>query len=273
MKKVEKESAIKFAAILPHPPILVPQIGKKEQVKVKKTKQALAKVFTALKKIDFDTLVIISPHGLIGREAIPVLAASKFFGNFGAFGAPSVKLNFKGDLRLAEAIVAAAESFGLRIQVSDKALLDYGTLVPLYFLEKSRQVKKIVPIGISYSSKQTLFTFGQAIAAAGQTIKRKIAIIASGDLAHRVKKGSPSGNIEVARVFDETIVKAVKKMKPKEILELSHSLAEEAGECGLRPISILLGAINELPLKATVLSYEVPFGVGYLVATFEAKKR
>lgn len=44
----------------------------------------------------------------------------------------------------------------------------------------------------------------------------------------------------------------------------------EAGECGLRSFSFLLGILEESKInwKPEVLSYEGPFGVGYLVANF-----
>lgn len=263
---------LEFAAILPHPPILISEIGKKEQSKIKATKSAVIKIISLLKKVDFDTLVVISPHGLIGRETIPVLAASKFIGTFGAFGAPSLKLSFKGDLKLAEQVIIEAGNFGIGVQLSDRNLLDYGTLVPLYFVKKARIDTKILPIGISYASKQSLFAFGQALGSAAGTLKRKIAVIASGDLSHRLRKNSPGGYRETAKLFDTTIVAAVKRFKPKDILEIDSVLAEEAGECGLRPISILLGVINGASRKGQVLSYEAPFGVGYLVANFELKK-
>jgi aromatic ring-opening dioxygenase LigB subunit len=265
----EKKSALQYAAILPHPPILVPEIGKNEQKGIAATRKAVEKIFNQLKKIDFDTLVIISPHGLIGRESVPVMNSARFCGSLGAFGAASLEFKFKGDALLAQKLIETAENYGLGVQGSDKQNLDYGTLVPLYFFNEKKISGRILPIGISYASRQTLYAFGDIIKEAAEVTKRKIVILASGDLSHRLKKDSPQGYSEVARNFDQIIVSAIKKKKPKEILELSHDLAEEAGECGIRPISILLGALNDLKIKTSVLSYEAPFGVGYLVASME----
>lgn len=272
-KKKTEKSALQFAAILPHPPALIPDIGKNEHKAVAATKKAVVKVFEALKKIDFDTLVIISPHGLVGREQVPVLSCSRFTGTLGAFGAGSLTFSFKGDSRLAGQVIEMAKSYGIGVQESDKSVLDYGTLVPLYFLSKKKISSRILPVGISYASRQSLYAFGGIIREAAEVLKKKIAIIASGDLSHRLKKNSPQGFSEVAKEFDQKVVTAIKKMKPKEILELSHDLSEEAAECGVRPISILLGALNGLSLKTRVLSYEAPFGVGYLVATIEMLKK
>ena len=45
-------------------------------------------------------------------------------------------------------------------------------------------------------------------------------------------------------------------------------MVENAGECGLRSIFIMLGAMEGEEVKGKVLSYEGPFGVGYGVMTF-----
>jgi aromatic ring-opening dioxygenase LigB subunit len=49
----------------------------------------------------------------------------------------------------------------------------------------------------------------------------------------------------------------------------SDLLVQSAGECGLRSIVILMGALDGLKVKPEILSYEGPFGVGYLVASLE----
>ena len=55
----------------------------------------------------------------------------------------------------------------------------------------------------------------------------------------------------------------------KGILNLDLDFVEAAGECGLRSILILLGALDGLNWKPEILSYEAPFGVGYLVTNIK----
>jgi len=47
----------------------------------------------------------------------------------------------------------------------------------------------------------------------------------------------------------------------------------EAGECGLRSFSFLLGILEASGAlwQPEILSYEGPFGVGYLVVNFQIK--
>ena len=60
------------------------------------------------------------------------------------------------------------------------------------------------------------------------------------------------------------------RLDTRAVLNLDEDLIEHAGECGLRSIVILLGALQGLSVTPQILSYEGPFGVGYLVASFEA---
>ncbi|MFW6283137.1 MAG: hypothetical protein ACOC1P_03750, partial [Minisyncoccales bacterium] len=54
---------LKFAAISPHPPILLPSVGsKKQRKKVKETIDNLQKLEKKLKGRDINYLIIISPH-------------------------------------------------------------------------------------------------------------------------------------------------------------------------------------------------------------------
>jgi len=61
----------------------------------------------------------------------------------------------------------------------------------------------------------------------------------------------------------------LEKKDVKGILNIDPHLVEEAGECGYRSIIILLGALSGLSWQPEILSYEGPFGVGYLVINFK----
>ncbi|MBU4601067.1 AmmeMemoRadiSam system protein A, partial [Patescibacteria group bacterium] len=65
------------------------------------------------------------------------------------------------------------------------------------------------------------------------------------------------------------LIEYLKKKDAKSIIEIKHDLIYEAGECGLKSIVILLGILDGINCKPKLLSYEGPFGVGYLVMQFE----
>jgi AmmeMemoRadiSam system protein A len=97
-------------------------------------------------------------------------------------------------------------------------------------------------------------------------VGRRVAFIASGDLSHRLKPQAPAGYNPNAHVFDEQVVDALRANDPAKIIDIDFNLRRLAGECGYRSMLVAIGASSELPLSCEVLSYEAPFGVGYLVA-------
>jgi MEMO1 family protein len=97
-------------------------------------------------------------------------------------------------------------------------------------------------------------------------VGRRVAFIASGDLSHRLKPQAPAGYNPNAHVFDEQVVAALRSNDPGKIIDIDFNLRRLAGECGYRSMLVAIGASSELPLSCEVLSYEAPFGVGYLVA-------
>ena len=68
--------------------------------------------------------------------------------------------------------------------------------------------------------------------------------------------------------FDQTLFRLLKEKKIIEVFRLSPELVEKAAECGFRTLLMLLGVFDGLEFDLEVLSYEGPFGVGYLVSAF-----
>ena len=144
--------------------------------------------------------------------------------------------------------------------------LDHGTAVPIYFLVQNGWQGKVVTLGYSFLSNQDHLRFGACIRNAVDTIGRRVAFIASGDLSHRLKPRAPAGYNPEAHVFDDQVVDALRSNAPDKIVRIDQNLRRLAGECGFRSMLVAIGASSELPLSCEVLSYEAPFGVGYLVA-------
>jgi MEMO1 family protein len=101
-----------------------------------------------------------------------------------------------------------------------------------------------------------------------ENTEENIVLVASGDLSHRLTAEAPSGYSPKGKEFDKFLINHLENNEVGEIINLDSSLVEEAGECGLRSIIILLGALSFSKYKFEKLSYEGPFGVGYLVGRF-----
>lgn len=206
-------SKILFAAIAPHPPIILPDVGSPEdREKVKNTILALEKLGKKFREVKPDSIIISSPHP------------------------------------------------------------DWGFNVPLYFLARDFE-GKIEQHLFGLESPQFCFEEGRKFyqkICGGPTSAKKMAVIASGDLSHCLKADGPYGFHPDGPKFDKTLIESLKKKDIKTILKLDE-MFPEAGECGLRSFCFLLGILEATGLdwQPEILSYEGPFGVGYLVAVYE----
>ena len=259
---------LKFASICPHPPLLIPLIGKNYFARIKPTVRAMNELGNEIKEKKIDTIIIISPHGPVQMDAMSINSAKCLRGDFAQFG-DNTSMKIENDIDLGASIKRIAGSRDISTElIGDDIPLDHGAMVPLFFLRKHIPEVKIVPITFSYLDHQKHFEFGEAIYEVIESTEKRIALVASGDLSHRLTPDAPAGYSPKGKRFDELLIELLEKNKVDEILNLDSSLVEEAGECGLRSIIIMLGALSNLEYKFEKLSYEGPFGVGYLVGRF-----
>ncbi len=205
---------IVFASISPHPPIILPSVGsKQDRKKVKKTIDSLGTLGKKLKEINPDSIIISAPHP------------------------------------------------------------DWGFNVPLYFLAKDFE-EKVETFLIGNESSAFYFQEGKKIYQNTkykiQDTKYKVALIASGDMSHCLKEDGSYGFNPDGQKFDKALIESLKNKDIETILKLDE-MYPEAAECGLRSFCFLFGILEESKTnyQPEILSYEGPFGVGYLVANFK----
>lgn len=265
---------VKCAALMPHPPIAVEEIGGRELKKAEKTVQGFKETAEQLAefKDELDLMVFITPHGPVFRSTASLIIKDKLAGNFGDFGFTKLEFREKSDTEFAEKLLANVKEKNLSLQPLRKndlknygidQELDHGIMVPLNYLEKAGIKLPLLPISIGFIPYEELYKIGQEIARTAVELDYKIAVIASGDLSHRLKKGAPAGFNPDAHLFDEKLMEYFKAKDFDSILNFDPELVEKAGECGLRPIITMLGALAEREVDLKVNSYEGPFGVGY----------
>ena len=262
-------SSLKFAAICPHPPIIIPTIGNPIDLKkVSNTIEGMEKLADIFAKSLSDTILIISPHFPVDLNYFILSHSPTLFGHFYNFGDFKTELIFKNDLELVGLIEKECKKAKIPLKKAEIKELDHGVLVPIYYLSKKYPNFKIVPLSLSFLSLEEHFKFGEALQASIKQCNKNIGIIASGDLSHRLTFDAPAGYSPHAQKFDKEIIELLKKRDVKGILNMDQDLVEEAGECGYRSIIILLGALSNTEWQPEILSYEAPFGVGYLVMNF-----
>jgi AmmeMemoRadiSam system protein A/AmmeMemoRadiSam system protein B len=260
------QSSIVFSGIAPHPPIMVPEVGGDAIAAVRSSIEAMAEFTRRIIKSGAETVVLVSPHAPLDARAFVAYHSTKLHGNFGNFRAPETRLEFPLDELLLETISQTAAENDYEVMNLENYNLDHGTAVPLYFLDRHGWRGRVVALGYSFLANEDHLRFGACVSKAADTAGRAVAFVASGDLSHRLKPESPAGYEPAAYHFDEAVVDALRENMPERILEIEHDLRRAAGECGYRSILVALGATRELPPVCEVLSYEAPFGVGYLVA-------
>lgn len=255
-----------FAAIMPHPLESVSGIGnKKDKAKIKKTLKAFEEIREGLEKAKPETIIIISPHAKMEDYAFVVNSSPTLRGNLADFGIEEM-IEFENDTMIADRIAYYAEMNETPVHLHEN-FLDYGSIIPLMHLAKNIK-PKVVHIAFSMLSYEKHYSFGQVIGKMCKNSKKRIAVIASGDLSHRLSVNSPAGYSSRARFFDEKIIGFLFENNFHGNFGLDKNFIEEAAECGLRSIAILLGIISKEKYKFHLLNYEGPLGIGYLVARF-----
>ena len=242
-----------YVGYVPHPPIIVPQIGKGEEVVCRKTIEAYRKLVGRIVEMGVETIIVVSPHAPLDKKEVLYLEGERIEGNFGKFGVGGLKLSFKSNKVIIEKITEDVPEIK-----PVKAEIDHGALVPLYFLNEANWNGKIIVMGMPLSIPED---YGRRVGQILNDSEERCAILASGDLSHRLKEDGPYGFHPSGPKFDGIIVKALQKDTTM-VRGITSEMQEEAGECGYNSLLFALGA-REGSVK--VYSYEGPFGVGYAV--------
>ncbi|NLY30593.1 MAG: AmmeMemoRadiSam system protein A [Firmicutes bacterium] len=269
-----------LGALAPHPPLLIPEVGGDLMLEVENTRLAMERLALAVKEIDPDVVVVISPHGPLLPKAIGIWAMGKLRGDFAQFRAPEVALAVENDLELLAALLDEGQALSYPLRGVDENMLhrygyppelDYATLIPLYYLEKAGVKKPVLPMGMGLLRPRELYKFGIVLRRAVERTGRRAVVIASGDLSHRLTMDAPAGYSKSGSLFDRTLWELLGKGDIEGILNIDAKLLEDAGECGYRSLVMMLGCWDGRSIKTVPLSYEGPFGVGYGVCVIHQR--
>ena len=260
------DNPLVFVGVAPHPPIMVPEVGGASVAEVRASVEAMRDLTERIKARGAETVVLISPHAPLERSTFVAYGGARLRGDFANFRAPQAIVEAPADEELLGAIQEAAAEEKYHVGVMKPQELDHGTAVPLYFLLRNGWTGRVVALGYSFLSDEDHVRFGECIRRAVEAAERPAAFLASGDLSHRLKPGAPAGFDPNAQRFDEQVVSALRANAPELIPRIDQGLRRLAGECGYRSMLVALGAASAAKPECEVISYEAPFGVGYLVA-------
>ncbi len=257
-----------FAAITPHPPLLIPAIGKEKLETITNTKKAMDLLAGELYLAKPNVIIIISPHSSIFPDAFSVNAHTHFVSSFETFGDLATKKDWAGAPDLAASVSHKANSLHVPIQQVSQEGLDHGAAVALYCLTDHLPDVKVLPIGYSALTKEDHIRFGELLKEVIMNEDKRVAVIASGDLSHCLTQDSPAGYKAAGKKFDETLIQNLESGSFDSLVGLDDVMVKEAEECVYRSLLILLGVVRQMNVRFSKYSYECPLGVGYLVGNF-----
>lgn len=262
---------VSAACMLPHPPLIIPQVGRGEEKKIQKTIEACRQAAQLIAQHQPQTVVVISPHQVMYADYFHISPGKTARGDFGQFRAGEITIEAAYDTQFAAKLCSLSHEKNIPAgtQGQQEARLDHGTMVPLYFVNQYWREYQLVRIGLSGMPLRTHYELGRCIQAAAEELCRKTAVIASGDLSHRLKADGPYGYQKEGPEYDRRVMDVMEAADFLELLHFSDDFCGKAGECGHRSFTMMAGALDGRKVKAKRLSYEGPFGVGYGVCTYE----
>ncbi len=261
---------ITFACLVPHAPLLIPEVGQDNLQHLKETIDAYRFLEAELYASKPDIIILFSSHANTPSQTFTINQQPILKVNFKRFGDLVTNLEFKNEISLGYKIKESCETF-LPVNLSAEEQVTYSSGVPLYYLTQHLPQVKILVVNYSTMTPQDHLKFGEIIKEQVSSYGQRVALVASGDLSHRLHQDSPAGFSPRGQEFDQTIIRLLNDKDLDGLASLDTELVKEAGECAWRSILILLSTIKDLDYTPVKLSYQAPFGIGYLVENFKLK--
>lgn len=268
--------SIKAAYIVPHPPMIVPAIGKGSEAQVEETSRSYKQVADEIAELRPETIIVTTPHSIMYADYFHISPGKGAGGSFAGFGAPQEQFEVTYDTELVKEICGHADAWEFpagTLGERDKSL-DHAVMVPLWFIEKAYERRgiekdyKLVRIGLSALPLTDHYRLGQIIRASVDILGRSAVFVASGDLSHKLQEYGPYGFAKEGPEYDARIMDVCGRADFGELFDFSETFCENAAECGHRSFVTMAGAFDGEAVRAKALSHQDVTGVGYGICTF-----
>ena len=260
------------AYAVPHPPLIIPEVGHGRQRGIQATVDSYAEVGRRIAELAPETIVISTPHSVMYYDYLHISPGAGASGDFSQFDASSARYSADYDEEFVSALCDAADEAGIPAGTEGERdpSLDHATMIPLHFIENVAGFTgfRLVRIGLSGLSPLAHYRLGQLVAQTSEMLGRRVVYVASGDLSHKCRSDGPYGYAPEGPEFDRIVCESFESGDFERLLELDPGFCERAAECGLRSFQMMAGALDRTPIRSELLSHEDTFGVGYGVACF-----
>lgn len=248
-------------------------IGKEHTPVLRTTVNALMKIDESLAQANPDTLIFITSHLVTATPAIAFNICPTYETNFEEYGDYATKITVPGDPAFAQQLKQPFDTDRqtVPIVVVSRPVLDHGISTPLSYL-RVRSSVHLVPIGDSLTTHGQELAVGAKLRTYLLQTHRRVALLASANLSHRLSSTSPAGYSPKAKAFDRRVLTLITHHQPTALARIRTSTLAEVQACGLGPILMLFGLLAGTDLKPELLAYESPFGIGHptLLFAFQA---
>ena len=263
------------AAMLPHPPIAVKEIGKGEERKIQPTLDSFDETARFIAELKPDTIIVSTPHVVMYRDWFNVSKGEEGCGDFGNYRAKSVTFRQPYDTDFVQKLdrLCRKEDFPAGTNYDDDPLLDQGTMVPLYFINQRYTDYQLVRVGLSGYPLAMHYRFGTLLQKIAEESEKRIFFVASGDLSHCQKEEGPYGYKPQGPEYDERVMRDMGSASFGNLLDYEPAFLNAAEECGHRSFTILAGFLDRINVTPRVLNHEATFGVGYGTVLYEINGR
>ena len=261
------------AVIMPHPPIARELVGRGEEKKIQSTLDAYRTASRQIAEYAPETIVVISPHNIFYRDAFYISPGETYSDSLARFGAAADRISIPYDAELRTEIIRLFNEENIPVAQDRRYAneADHGTLIPLLYINECYTNYRVVRIAPSLLSDETLIEAGRLIERAAAHVGRKITLLASGDLSHKLLAEGPYGYVKEGPEFDRRVTEMMRDGNLKAFREFTPEFRDRCAECGLPGFIMLSGALGNYHIKPNFLSYEGPFGVGYAICTLDSE--
>jgi AmmeMemoRadiSam system protein A len=258
--------SISCAVLMCHAPIVIPQIAGIQAAHCRTTTEAMRETARALVAHEPALIVVISPHAPRRPRSIGITVDDTLSGDFARFGHAQVALALRGAPAAAGRIAEKARAEGISTHALAGRGLDHGSMVPLFFVHEAGYRGGVVVISLPYPDTDIEAALGHALREAARAGVERWAIVASGDMSHRLTRDAPAGFAPRAREFDRGFTNALRHGDLRSAISADPELLELAAEDVVQSTAVAAAAVQYRAQGTRVFAYEAPFGVGYLEA-------
>lgn len=268
---------IVHAAIMPHGDALLPTV-QPQPAEIARVRSVMAHIGASLASAQVDAILLLSPHNLRIRGQLAVTASAFVEGSIeGPVGRFEIRLPVARELaqRVAQAarqagVPAAEVSYATADGDLSCLPLDWGSLVPLYFLTQGGA--RPLPVCVVGPPRDLgllpLSAVGRQVARA--TGELRVSLIASADLGHAHLADGPYGYHPAAARYDVLVQEAVQAGDLALLQDLPADLVDAAKADAPWQLAILEGALGG-PRRALRWAYGRPTYFGMLAAELDLR--